>query len=271
MCRLTAYVGPPIPLENIIVNPAHSLLAQSQDAQEAKLAVNGDGFGIAWYDDLCEPGLYKDVFPAWSDSNLPSICRMVKSRLFLAHVRASTVGSVSRENCHPFTHGRWSFMHNGIIGNFSAIRRDLEALLSDHFYAARQGTTDSELFFLLLLTNGLDQSPHGAIERSIAQIAKITAKNNLPYAPTRLTCAFSNGESIFGFRHATDNKSPSFYFSQCLDHGGRALASEPLHGDDEHWQSVEPGHLVTLSATGKDTRRLHLSEDVPSGQAKAMA
>ena len=90
MCRLTAYMGPEIPLENIIVKPKHSLLVQSHDAREAKLAVNGDGFGIAWYGDVPEPGLYKDTFPAWSDENLPSICRLVKSRLFLAHVRAST-------------------------------------------------------------------------------------------------------------------------------------------------------------------------------------
>ena len=46
MCRIAAYTGPAIPLENIIVKPAHSLLTQSQHANEAKLAVNGDGFGM---------------------------------------------------------------------------------------------------------------------------------------------------------------------------------------------------------------------------------
>jgi predicted glutamine amidotransferase len=43
MCRIAAYVGPAIPLENIIVRPKHSLLQQSQPATEAKLAVNGTG------------------------------------------------------------------------------------------------------------------------------------------------------------------------------------------------------------------------------------
>ncbi|MFT5067032.1 MAG: hypothetical protein ACI9TA_002659, partial [Reinekea sp.] len=38
MCRIAAYTGPEIPLENIIVRPAHSLLEQSQHASEAKLA-----------------------------------------------------------------------------------------------------------------------------------------------------------------------------------------------------------------------------------------
>lgn len=55
MCRLTAYLGPDIPLERIIVLPSHSLLQQSQQANEAKLAVNGDGFGIAWYSDEIHP------------------------------------------------------------------------------------------------------------------------------------------------------------------------------------------------------------------------
>ena len=153
MCRLAAYLGAEIALENIIVRPKHSLLVQSQDAREAKLAVNGDGFGVAWYSDLAGPGLYKDVLPAWSDSNLPSLCRHIRSRLFLAHVRASTFGSVSRENCHPFSYGRWSFMHNGGVGGFNFMRRDLENLLSDRYYDARRGNTDSELLFYLMLTN----------------------------------------------------------------------------------------------------------------------
>lgn len=47
MCRLVGYVGPAIALERIVTRPSHSLLRQSQQAHEAKLAVNGDGFGMA--------------------------------------------------------------------------------------------------------------------------------------------------------------------------------------------------------------------------------
>ena len=45
MCRLAAYLGPSRPLSEIILDPRHSLIAQSQEALEAKLSVNGDGFG----------------------------------------------------------------------------------------------------------------------------------------------------------------------------------------------------------------------------------
>ncbi len=259
MCRLVAYIGKSIPLENIIVKPKHSLLEQSQVAQEAKLAVNGDGFGIAWYDGTGQntqgssanlPGLYKDVLPAWSDSNLPSICRMVKSDLFMAHVRASTFGTTSRENCHPFAYQNWSFAHNGGIGEFSLIRRKVENLLDDEFYNARRGCTDSELFFLLMLTNGLAQDVAGAVSRSIKQMSDLARDNDAMSTPIRLTCVFSDGEKIYGFRHASDNKSPSLYLSGCLDHGGRAIASEPLHGAgcsaDETWETVREGELLAL-------------------------
>jgi len=88
MCRLAAYLGSSRPLSEIILDPRHSLIAQSQEALEAKLSVNGDGFGFAWYGAKPEPGLYKDILPAWSDNNLLSLCQHISAPLFLAHVRA---------------------------------------------------------------------------------------------------------------------------------------------------------------------------------------
>ncbi len=252
MCRLTAYIGAEIPLENIIAKPKHSLLVQSHDAMEAKLRVNGDGFGIAWYGHLPEPGLYKDVLPAWSDSNLPSICRLVQSGLFLAHVRAATTGATSRDNCHPFVCGRWSFMHNGGIGDFALLRRRIERLVSDKYYSARRGTTDSELFFLLLLSNGLEDNPLAAVSKTLTMVEKIACEDEENLQPVRLTCVFSDGEKLYAFRYADDNQAPTLYLSQCLDHGGRAFASEPLEGNYVRWHLVDSNTLVTLSRDSLD-------------------
>lgn len=47
MCRWAAYIGDPIYLEEIISRPDHSLIAQSQKAEECKTSTNGDGFGVA--------------------------------------------------------------------------------------------------------------------------------------------------------------------------------------------------------------------------------
>lgn len=242
MCRIAAYQGPEIALERIVVRPAHSLLSQSRHATEAPIAVNGDGFGLAWYaDDHPEPGLYRDVLPAWADENLQSLCRMVRSGLFIAHVRASTEGATSRANCHPFTHGRWSFCHNGQVPHFHTIRRRLEAALPDALYARRHGTTDSEVVFLTLLALGLDTDPVAALGALLPLIAPEQGD-----APVRLTCVFSDGDRLFGFRHATDGTCPSLYLSGNLDAGGRAMASEPLCCQTAQWCALAPDTLYCL-------------------------
>ncbi len=254
MCRLTAYLGPEIALERIIVTPSHSLLEQSQAANEAKLATNGDGFGIAWYGDDPIPGLYRDVLPAWSDGNLPNLCRMVKSHLFLAHVRASTVGEVTRVNCHPFTSDHWSFAHNGQIADFTRIRRTLESTLPDDLYAQRRGTTDSEMLFMLCLANGLDADPITAIQTTLDQIRAVQGDTK---APNRLACVLTNGTSVYGFRHASDHASPTLYLSGPLASGGTALASEPLDGDATNWTALQENELICLTGHGTNRHILH--------------
>jgi predicted glutamine amidotransferase len=138
MCRLAAYLGTPLYLEALIATPRHSLLRQSLRAEEAKVVTNGDGFGIGWYGERDEPGVYREVMPAWSDDNLLALSHTLKSRLFFAHVRAATAGGIARQNCHPFRHGQYLFMHNGQIGGYAQVRRTLESWLPDELYSARR-------------------------------------------------------------------------------------------------------------------------------------
>ncbi|WP_204265416.1 class II glutamine amidotransferase, partial [Enterobacter hormaechei] len=81
----------------------------SRCAHEAKTGINADGFGIGWYGERAVPGLFRDIMPAWSDENLRAIAHQVRTRLFLAHVRASTGTPTNRVNCHPFAGGSWLF------------------------------------------------------------------------------------------------------------------------------------------------------------------
>ena len=240
MCRLAAYLGPARPLADVVIAPRHSLLVQSQEAQEAKLSVNGDGFGIAWYGALPDPGLYKDTLPAWSDGNLLSLCRHINSGLFLAHVRASTEGETARANCHPFRHGTWSFMHNGQIGAFPLLRRKLEATLSDTLYAARTGSTDSELLFLLLLQAGLADDPARACA-DVIDLLHRTAEQAGERPFFRLTCVLSDGTRLYAFRYASDGRVPTLYCSGAL--GGLTLASEPLTGNAADWSALPANQL----------------------------
>jgi hypothetical protein len=54
-------------------------------------------------------------------------------------------------NCHPFTCGRYLFMHNGNVHDFTKIRRALLERLRDCLFEWLSGTTDSELLFALFL------------------------------------------------------------------------------------------------------------------------
>ncbi|MBX3529515.1 MAG: class II glutamine amidotransferase [Rhizobiaceae bacterium] len=264
MCRWAAYLGKPLFLEEIVSAPCHSLVAQSHHAREGKTATNGDGFGVAWYGERPEPGLYRDILPAWSDPNLKSLGRQIRSPLFLAHVRASTGGATSRANCHPFAQGRWAFMHNGQIGCFDAIRRRLESGLSDALYAARQGTTDSELFFLLMLEEGLDHDTHGAVARAAARV--LDAARAASVAPTfKLTAAFADGERLHAVRWASAGNPPSLYLGGFRE-AGRCVVSEPFDRDEPNWQPVAPGSFVTVTRDA-----VSISAFAPEGARLALA
>jgi glutamine amidotransferase len=249
MCRWAAYRGDPLYLEELVSSPAHSLIEQSHCATRAKTATNGDGFGIAWYGDRPEPGRYRDILPAWSDCNLKSLARQIRSPLFLAHVRAATGGGTRRDNCHPFTHENWSFMHNGQIAGFDRLRRPMEAMLDDELFAARGGTTDSELMFLLALQFGLRRTPMAAMAETIGFVESL-AETVLGSVLLRFTAAFSDGSTLYAIRYATDRRAPTLYASPLGE--GYCLVSEPLNDDVDAWAEIPDGSIVTVDANGLD-------------------
>lgn len=249
MCRWAAYSGDEIYLEDVVSAPRQSLIRQSQFALEAKTETNGDGFGIAWYHDRDRPGLYRDVLPAWNDTNLISLAHQVRSRLFFAHVRASTGTETNRSNCHPFAVGPWTFMHNGQIGHYDKLRPKLDALIPDDLYSHRTGTTDSEALFLLALGYGLADDPARALQKTVQTVSGLADAAGLPFA-FRFTAALSNGKTIYGVRHASDNFAPTLYHRAMPDTGGRVLASEPLDTEDAGWTSIPANSFVTM--TGSD-------------------
>jgi glutamine amidotransferase len=244
MCRWAAYIGAPVFLEDIVSLPGHSLVRQSHEASECKSAINADGFGLAWYGDRPEPGLFRDIQPAWSDPNLASLTAQVKSRLFLAHVRASTGTATSRNNCHPFAVGKWSFMHNGQIGGYDRFRRDADMLIPDDLYPYRRGATDSEALFLVALGEGLDHNPKMALERATGRLAHLSStKGKTPHV--RLTAAFSDGERLYAVRYASDDLAPTLYHRWSETRNGRAIVSEPLEAG-ECWDAVPQGSFCTF-------------------------
>ena len=250
MCRWLTYSGRPIYLDALIFEPENSLIQQSLHARKTQVTTNGDGFGVGWYGGRKVPGIYRDILPAWNDPNLKSLAHQVEACLFFAHVRASTGTATSRANCHPFGLGRWLFMHNGQIGGYDRIRRRLEAMLPDDLYTNRHGTTDSELFFLLLFVHGLEENPEEAIRRTIRLVDRLAAETGAT-EPFRMTAALSDGTNVYAIRHSTDDKPPSLYIGGTPE--ALTVVSEPLDKDVRNWREVAPERLV-IAAAGHEPR-----------------
>jgi predicted glutamine amidotransferase len=244
MCRFLAYQGQPVYLEDLVASPCHSLIHQSQHATEAKTGTNGDGFGLGWYGDRAEPGLYREIRPAWSDENLLSIARQVRSELFFAHVRAATGTASTRANCHPFAHGRWMFMHNGQIGGYARIKRKLEALIPDGLYAGRGGTTDSEALFLIALGRILaGEEPVRAMAAALADAVALMQEAEVS-EPLRFAATLTDGEAVHAFRWSSDTRPPTLY--TCAADTHVVIASEPLDDKRDCWRALAPNSAVTV-------------------------
>src|SRR5262249_22025491 len=165
MCRWMAYRGQTLRIEELLYKTKHSLIEQSRHATMGVETFNADGFGLGWYGDAAEPGLYRSLMPAWSNANCRSLAAHVSSPLFLSHVRAATGTPVQETNCHPFRHENWLFVHNGSIAGYHDLRKELVDAIDAEFFNSMFGTTDSETMFGIALSMGLQEDAIGGLER----------------------------------------------------------------------------------------------------------
>lgn len=244
-------------MHDLLIAPEASLVSQSVKAREAKTVVNGDGCGLGWYGERNQPGLFRDTRPAWSDANFASLCAQIRSPLFMAHVRSATAGEVAQANCHPFAHGRHLFMHNGQIGGFCQIKRKLEALIADDIYPFRQGTTDSEVIFLIAASLGLRHDPVLAMEKALRLCLDDMHAAGLD-AALRFSAALADGEKLYAFRWSSDPKPPSLYW--CRLEKGLAISSEPFSFDTSPWHEVPPATVLVADKGAMELRPFMAAE-----------
>jgi predicted glutamine amidotransferase len=258
MCRWLAYSGTPIRLEELLVKRDRSLIDQSLHSQLGATTTNGDGFGVGWYDDQQLPRLYRSTHPAWNDRNLRELAAGVSSPLFFAHIRAATGTAVQETNTHPFRHGRWLWMHNGVIREFSRIRRELLLAVDESMFQSIQGTTDSEAMFYLALSLGLEDDPIGAVERMVGLVEDVGEAHGIEH-PIQMTIATSDGRSVWAFRYSSECESRSLFFSTRMDtlqalypdagelvglsEETRVVVSEPLGDLPGVWNEVPESHV----------------------------
>jgi gamma-glutamyl hercynylcysteine S-oxide hydrolase len=95
MCRHLAYLGEPVSIESIIIEPPHGLAEQAWAPREQRHgSMNVDGFGIGWYaDGDAVPARYRQSGPIWADPSLPDLARVIHTRAMLCAVRSASAGT----------------------------------------------------------------------------------------------------------------------------------------------------------------------------------
>ena len=258
-------------LQTVLLEPEHSLIDQSLHAQMSvgTETTNGDGFGVGWYGEGREPGVYHSISPAWNDRNLRELAKHISSHLFLAHVRATTGTAIQQTNCHPFRHEQWLWMHNGLIRGFDAIKRELVLAIDPGLYPSIEGSTDTELMFYLALSLGLSDDPISAVERMAGLIETIADRHGIENA-LQMTLATTNGDRLWVFRYSTERCSRSLYYSTDVrtlrelypdnprlagvSEETRLVVSEPLSDLPGAWKEV-PESTCGIVQAGEDELR----------------
>lgn len=277
MCRFVAYIGPSILADDLLYKPKFSLItAQTVNAGEMSVSVNGDGFGIGWYAPELdnEPCIFRSIKPAWSDANLKNLARKIYAPCVFAHVRAASPGlGVEEVNSHPFGCGQLMFMHNGVLGGFKQIRRPLLRLLSDTAYDAIQGGTDSEHLFGLFLNHIPDPNGNVTCEQMVTamqgmfeDLSTLLLEANVRQH-SYLNLAVTNGTSIIVVRYTTNpNVQPaSLYYMFGREYHCRGdvcimeptygkpsaivVASEPFTARRSDWMKVERNSMMVVDET----------------------
>jgi glutamine amidotransferase len=232
MCRQLVYLGPPVSLAQLLLEPEWSLARQSYEPRHQRHGiVNADGFGVGWYDRSVrtEPALYRRAVPIWADASFASVAGVVRSGAVAASVRSATPPSaVDDASTPPFAWGQWLFALNGRVDGFRSLRSGLSAER-----AAELSTgTDTETLFALVLDR-LDRGLSPA--EAIGDVVRTCGgeRVNLVLTDGVEAVASAWGESLFvrtgdGF-------------------GGVVVASEPFD-DGPGWEPVPDRSLVRASA-----------------------
>jgi len=293
MCRWIVYFGNEVPVSDAIAIHGHGLVEvasapvyapglteehlYSRKDIQVNFNENGDGFGVGFYPNdksLLFPGVLRDCKPIWHSNNLLPIAEAIKTPLVFGHVRkTSSKGSLAEQNCHPFKHGVYLFMHNGVIHKFHKIRASLLQLISDIFDSVSKdhdmedeimGTTDTEVLFFLILacvarmTGSIDFSKRNCTVKQLYKCMQEAIIMVLDLVNTivgrvgpgcRLNLALADGDKIVvtRFRNAMENP-PSLYYT-LRQRNAKTLRSEKVLSLDDDLKDDDLGLDLCMSET----------------------
>ena len=234
MCRLFGYVAR---------KPA-GISKSLKDIFDALIDVShfhGDGWGLAWYDASDNLRVSKAPEAAYTSSTFSSLIDSVQTDAFISHIRWATAGfPLCDVNTHPFAHGEFAFAHNGAIFP----NEILETLIAPHFKTMLQGTTDSERYFLALLSS-LEQVPPVEAFRSLLQ------KMHQQVRSSSLNSLLLTRNALYALNDYDPNapravKEPAyFHLHYLVTPDGVTVASTGL-GQNEGGNKLDNGQLLIV-------------------------
>lgn len=158
-------------------------------------------------------------------------------------------------------------MHNGLISEFAALKRDLVMAVDPALFPEIAGSTDSELLFYLALTYGLESDPPAAVARAVGLVEEVARAHGVSL-PVQMTIAATDGDVVYAFRYSSEGRSRSLFHSTDvstlrhqypdnpmlheLSDDTRLVVSEPLGDLRGAWREVPEATCLVLSGRGEE-------------------
>jgi predicted glutamine amidotransferase len=133
------------------------------------------------------------------------------------------------------------------------VKRDLVLAVDPSLYPSIEGSTDTEVFFYLALTHGLEDDPPAAVESAVGLIEEVGHRHDVEH-PIQMTVATSDGDKVWAFRYSSERDSRSLFYSTDvptlrelypdlevlarITDESRLIVSEPLRDLPGAWNEV---------------------------------
>lgn len=248
MCRHLAYLGPAVPLGEVLLAPEFSLVRQSwAPRRQRNGTVNADGFGVGWYaPGDPAPGRYRRAVPVWGDETFAELARVVRAGAFLAAVRDATESGADGEAAAaPFKAGPLLFSHNGAVLGWPDSLARLASALPASVLLSLDARSDSALLWAMIRHRaGEGDDLPQAVADTVLGVARSApgSRLNLLLTDGRTVVATAWGDSLW-YLHRPGLRT--------------VVASEP-YDDDPAWHEVPDRTL--LVATVDDVLSTPLKE-----------